>query len=86
LHGKIPEYWYDFLGNAVAGIAAVAGAAAWFSLINPIYGLIMIVFGSMRSFAYMIGWLLPKHQTPWAEALTGLFAYTGLLICLLIQT
>lgn len=97
LHGKMPQFWYDFLLLVIIGIASTSGAALCIGYVNPLAGLIVATGGAMKAVAYAIGWKLhdmfawpdnlPKdfdEPTEIGEFLTGSFAFTGLAIATLM--
>lgn len=94
LHGKIPQYWYDFLLLVIVGLAAVLGAAIAVATVNLPAGLIIALGGMCKAVGYMIGWeFFPTKKgsveefdeaTEVGEGLTGLFAYTGLALAIIL--
>jgi hypothetical protein len=89
LQGKISEYWYDFIGLALVGFAAVSGAVFTVVYFNPLVAAIIAIGGMLKSVAYAIGWTIyPKgngkgiknfdEATAIGEFLTGAFAFAGL--------
>lgn len=83
LYGKIPEYWYDVLGLAVVGVAAVSGGLL-IAPYNQLGALAILAGGLMKPIGYMIGWRLftsPK-STEFGEYWTGFFAYLPLAFIL----
>lgn len=93
LRDKMPVYWYDVLGMALVGFAAVSGAVIAFAFINPLSASIIALGGLFKAVAYMIGWwIFPEYRgigpedfdtsTEIGEALTGFFAYAGLAAAL----
>lgn len=95
LHGKIPQYWYDFLLLAIVGMAATSGgifAAAFFGAVPAI---VVATGGAMKAVAYAVGWkwFNPKRgpydqideATEVGEFLTGFFAYAALAAAVAIM-
>ena len=90
LHGRMPQYWYDFTLLTIIGTASTLLPAVAIGIINPLAGMIVLAGGTLgKPCGYAIGWLIyPKgsgkgiedldHATAIGEALTGLFAYTAL--------
>lgn len=88
-------YFRNVFGMALTGFLAVSGAVLAFSYINPLAGLIVALGGCMKGLCYAFGeWLLPNgkktgvlhfmYSTEIAEALTGLFAYLGLALAIVV--
>lgn len=86
LHGKIPEYWYDALLLGVTGIACTLIASVMVMFVDVWGGLALMLSGSTKAPAYMIGWwIYPtgggkgiphlNEATAIGEFLTGFFAY-----------
>ena len=97
MHGKVPQYWYDFTLLAIIGTASTLLPAVAIGIINPLAGIIVLAGGTLgKSCGYAIGWKLAdagwlddlpydfNHATAVGEALTGLFAYTALAIAILM--
>ncbi len=78
LYNRIPLYWYKVLIMTLAGIAAVSGAVVGFSLINPLYGLVMLIAGAFKGINAMIF----DQDNIKRELADGFVAYLGLAICL----
>lgn len=55
LHGRIPEYWYDFIGMALRGI--VITLPAGLATLNPWLAL----SGASMALAYAIGWVINDY-------------------------
>lgn len=94
LHGKMPQYWYDFLLLVIIGLFSTSGAALALGYVNPLAGLIVAAGGALKAVAYAIGWKFdnmlgdfPKdfdEPTEIGEFLTGAFAFAGLAIATLM--
>lgn len=89
LHGRMPQYWYDFLLLTIIGLFSVAGAAIAVGYVNPWAGAIIALGGLGKPAGYAIGWAVyPEAQgrgwkefdeaTEIGEGLTGLFAFMAL--------
>lgn len=91
LHGKMPQFWYDFLLLAIIGFFSTLGASIAFGMINPWAALPAILGGVVgKSMGYLIGWMIYPdvsseqtdgnfdEATEIGEALTGVWAYCGL--------
>lgn len=86
LYNKIPEYWYDVLGLALTGLAAVSGALLILPY-EPLGALLIMACGLIKAPCYMLGrWLRSNKTKPEptevGEYLTGFFAYLAITIIL----
>jgi hypothetical protein len=92
LKGKISDYWYDFIGNAVLGLFhASAGALALICFGWYVPAILLLLGGLARSGAYAIGWaIIPNFRnenlpapisaaTQIGEILSGVFHAAGAL-------
>lgn len=52
LYGRIPEYWYDFIGMALRGI--IITLPAGLATLNPW----LVLSGASMALAYALGWLI----------------------------
>lgn len=86
LHGKISEYWYDMMLLAVTGLVCTLIAGIMVMFVDVWGGLALMLSGSTKAPAYMIGWwIYPtgsgkgiphlNEATAIGEFLTGFFAY-----------
>ena len=84
LENKIPVYWYDVIGISLSGLFITL------PLILVTTNAFVILAGSLKGLAYMIGWSckLPSVElgkftisapTEWGEFLTGLFIWAVIL-------
>lgn len=55
LYGRIPEYWYDFIGMALRG--AIITIPAGIALLNPLFAL----SGAGMAVCYAIGWVINDY-------------------------
>lgn len=90
LHGKMPQYWYDFLLLTIIGTFSTLAPAVAFGFCDLAAGVVVQAGGTLgKPCGYAIGWLIyPKgsgkgindldHATAIGEALTGLIAYACL--------
>jgi hypothetical protein len=95
LRERISVFWYDLIGLAIVGFAAVSGAALAFGLNNVIAGVVIALGGlAGKPLAYVIGWALQdkikslpydfNHPTAIGELLTGFFAYFCLAVSIYV--
>ena len=91
LHGKMPQYWYDFTLLAIIGTASTLLPAVAIGIIDPWAGIVVQLGGTIgKPVGYAIGHALADagliedlpadldHATAIGEALTGLIAYAAL--------
>lgn len=84
LHGKIYEYWYDFIGLCLVGLAVSLMSAVIVGSVSPLAGFILMLSGALKAVAYSIGWKIRRKPTEIGEFLTGIFGYAGIAIAYLI--
>lgn len=87
LYNRIPEYWYDVLGLAITGLAAVSGGLLILPY-SPVGAALIMACGLIKALCYMVGrWIRQNKDNPEAtevgEYLTGFFAYLSITIILL---
>ncbi len=83
LRGKIPEYWYDFIGLIITGIAVtlIPGLAVAVHS-SLLWGSVLILSGALKAPAYAIGWRMDvfnkgplDEPTAQGEFFTGFFGW-----------
>lgn len=65
LHGRIPEYWYDFILMAWLGLLKTLPAGI--ATLNPF----LAASGVLKAPAYAVGHIFKRNHTEIAEFLTG---------------
>lgn len=95
LEPSLTTHAYKHVIMALTGLLAVSGSVIAFMFINPIGAAIIALFGLLKGVAYEIGLIMVKkynikfgkdfrEPTQWGEFITGIFAYGGLCVAILI--
>lgn len=96
LHGRIPQYWYDFVLLVLVGIFSTLAPAIAIGYIYAPAGIILLIGGALKAEAYRMGWKIYPNgpdatapvdfneATQIGEWRTGLFAGITLGIALII--
>lgn len=95
LEPSLTTHAYKHAIMALTGLMAVSGSVVAFLFINPLSAVVIALFGLLKGVAYEIGLIMVKkyniklgkdfrEPTQWGEFITGIFAYGGLCVAILI--
>jgi hypothetical protein len=95
LEPSLTVHAYKHAILSLAGLVAVLGGVIPFLFINPIAAIIIAIGGLLKGVAYEIGLVMVKkyniklgkdfkEPTQWGEFITGIFAYGGLAVGIII--
>ncbi len=83
---KLSGYWYDALGMLITGILSTLPFALVMFFVNPIYYVVAVFGGALKTVGYMIGWkFLPKQATVIGELFSGATAYLVLDLIIIME-